>query len=80
MQKIPEIAGQAEQQHVAKELPEYLKQKLRARGILRDGREKKDTAVTHNVSLTLLHIIFLLFALLSIPFLFTHFQRQIPRV
>lgn len=46
-QKIPEIAGQAEQQHVAKELPEYLKQKLRARGILKDGRQK-DTAVTHN--------------------------------
>lgn len=47
-QKNVELDGSSEQKHGASELPEYLKQKLRARGILKDGRAKENTAFSDN--------------------------------
>ncbi|QHO56268.1 hypothetical protein HN51_011046 [Arachis hypogaea] len=38
--------GGSEQKHAARELPEYLKQKLRARGILKDDTHTEDNKVT----------------------------------
>ncbi|MED6204009.1 hypothetical protein PIB30_005014 [Stylosanthes scabra] len=40
------VDGSSEQKHAAKELPEYLKQKLRARGILKDDTHTEDNKVT----------------------------------
>ncbi|XP_021745640.1 uncharacterized protein LOC110711536 isoform X1 [Chenopodium quinoa] len=42
--KNADLAGESHQSHGAKELPEYLKQKLRARGILKNERAKDDFA------------------------------------
>lgn len=49
-QKNTEPAEESEHKSGASELPEYLKQKLRARGILTDDRAKEDTAKFENVS------------------------------
>ncbi|XP_021748933.1 uncharacterized protein LOC110714712 isoform X1 [Chenopodium quinoa] len=42
--KNADLAGESQQRHGAKELPEYLKQKLRARGILKNECAKDDFA------------------------------------
>ncbi|KAM7507788.1 hypothetical protein LguiA_018241 [Lonicera macranthoides] len=49
-QKNTEPAEESEHKSGASELPEYLKQKLRARGILKDDRAKEDTAKFDNRS------------------------------
>lgn len=41
-QKNPKLDNESEQKPVTKELPEYLKQRLRARGILKDNSENGD--------------------------------------
>ncbi|KAA8538402.1 hypothetical protein F0562_028052 [Nyssa sinensis] len=51
-QKNPELDRESEQKPVAKELPEYLKRKLRERGILKDDSAKKDPALSDNKSET----------------------------
>ncbi|KAI4300939.1 hypothetical protein L6164_034265 [Bauhinia variegata] len=45
-QSDPKLDRGSEQQPAAKELPEYLKQKLRARGILKDDKDAKDSIAT----------------------------------
>lgn len=42
-QKNPDLGGESQQHHEAKDLPEFLKQKLRARGILKDEPAKGDS-------------------------------------
>lgn len=42
---------ESEQKPVTKELPEYLKQRLRARGILKDGSENVDPSRINNASI-----------------------------
>ncbi|CAK9152024.1 unnamed protein product [Ilex paraguariensis] len=51
-QKNTELGGESELKPVAKELPEYLMQKLRARGILKDHSTKEDPTISHNRSET----------------------------
>ncbi|KAF9592349.1 hypothetical protein IFM89_014275 [Coptis chinensis] len=46
--RLPEEEGEAESKTVSKELPEYLKQKLKARGILKDDTTKLD--ITENAN------------------------------
>ncbi|GFY96551.1 hypothetical protein Acr_11g0008570 [Actinidia rufa] len=48
--EVPMVDGELGQQAAVKELPEYLKQKLKARGILRDEAAKKGPAMTDNAS------------------------------
>ncbi|XP_059630649.1 uncharacterized protein LOC132273667 [Cornus florida] len=48
--KRPELDGELDQKPVDKGLPEYLKQKLKARGILKDDLAKKDPAIFDNKS------------------------------
>lgn len=44
---------ESQQKHGAKELPDFLKQRLRARGILKDASAKDDQTVNVSVSLAL---------------------------
>ncbi|XP_057505025.1 uncharacterized protein LOC130788415 [Actinidia eriantha] len=46
--EVPMVDGELGQQAAVKELPEYLKQKLKARGILRDEAAKEGPAMTDN--------------------------------
>ncbi|XP_057972051.1 uncharacterized protein LOC131160408 [Malania oleifera] len=46
--KNSEVDGESAQKHVTKELPEYLRKKLRARGIIKDNKTREDPAVTDN--------------------------------
>ncbi|XP_028073840.1 uncharacterized protein LOC114276249 isoform X2 [Camellia sinensis] len=50
--EIPVVDGELGQRAAAKELPEYLKQKLRARGILKAELAKEGSAMTDNKSET----------------------------
>ncbi|KAL5744982.1 hypothetical protein ACOSP7_026128 [Xanthoceras sorbifolium] len=49
-QKNPQLDREPEQTHVTKELPEFLKQKLKARGILKDDSDKESRLRTDNKS------------------------------
>lgn len=49
-QKNAELNGDSGQKSMAKDLPEYLKQKLRARGILKDNQNAGKSSVSENVS------------------------------
>lgn len=50
-QKNSELGGESTKVAASKDLPDYLKQKLRARGILKDGAGKDDLSRNDNVSL-----------------------------
>lgn len=54
--RSPDINRENEEKSETKELPEYLRQKLRARGILKDGTAKGDPATVDNASSFLLLI------------------------
>lgn len=48
--KSPDINSESDEKSETKELPEYLKQKLRARGILKDDTGKGQPATVDNAS------------------------------
>ncbi|OMO61161.1 hypothetical protein COLO4_33517 [Corchorus olitorius] len=49
-QKNSELHGESKEKAASKDLPEYLKEKLRARGILKDGAITDDLSRTDNAS------------------------------
>lgn len=49
-QNNADVNGESGQKSVGKDLPEYLKQKLKARGILKDNQSAENSLVTENVS------------------------------
>ena len=50
-EKSSELCGESKTNAASTDLPEYLEQKLRARGILKDGAAKDDLSRTENASL-----------------------------
>lgn len=55
-EKNTEIGSESGQKPSSAELPEYLKQRLRARGILRDNLEEENRLVSDNASRPLLSL------------------------